>query len=339
MKLISLDDHPEWKSVFGDLPNRLLSEADKPFALKSEYVSKILDLKFPVPSEGFFLEDPTGEFFGRILLQGSTIDQTMGHFGLFNLSPQVKHQEMFLKLWPEIEAWFKYYGITKIVGPYLYTTFFPYRFRSDANPGRYAWEPNQPLLDLELFKKLNFNVHETYFTSIFENYGVFATKGTKEYEDVTKRGFKLREITKDSIEEDVKIIYELSMQGFTENYLFAPIPFELFHSIYVPNFQNLDLRLCCIHEDPQGKPVGYNFTFVMDEQIIFKSSTMLPEVRGMGLFNAGVRYGMLKAMAHYPQVKKVTLALIHEENAATKHVSNQADQHIKHEYVLLSKDL
>ena len=339
MKLVSLDDHPEWKSVFAELPNRILADSEKPYVLNSGYAQKILDLKFPVPSEGFFLEDSTGEFFGRILLQGSVLDKSLGHFGLFNLSPLPKHQEMFRSLMPEIEAWFKYYGITKIVGPYLFTTFFPYRFRSDSHPERYAWEPNQPAIDLEIMKSVGFKVCETYFTSIFEDLGSFKNKGEKELEEVTKRGYKLRAISKETIEEDVKIIYELSMKGFTENHLFAPIPFELFKSIYVPNFQSIDLRLCCIHEDPHGKPVGYNFTFVMDDQIIFKSSTMLPEVRGMGLFNAGVRYGMLKGMELYPHVKKVTLALIHDQNAATTHVADKVDKHIRHEYVLLSKDI
>lgn len=339
MKLISLDDHPEWKTVFADLPNRLLSAADKPYALKSEYVTKILDLKFPVPSEAFFFEDPTGEFFGRILLQGSTIDKTMGHFGLFCLSDQPKHQEMFLKLWPEIEAWFKYYGITKIVGPYLYTTFFPYRFRSDTNPERFAWEPNQPRSDLEIFKRANFTVHESYFTSIIENFGSFATKGTREYEECLKLGFKMRPITKDTIEADVKILYDISMSSYTGNYLFAPIPFELFKSIYVPSFQSVDLRCSCIQEDPQGKPIGYNFTFVMDNMIVIKTVGVIPEYRGKGVFNAGIRHGILKARELYPEVTTVVPALIHEENKAIKHVTTQTVDPKRHEYILMSKDI
>jgi hypothetical protein len=339
MKLISLDDHPEWKTVFGDLPNRLLSDADKPYAMKAEYTSKILDLEFGVPSEAFFFEDPTGEFFGRILLQGSALDKTMGHFGLFCLSPQPKHQEMFVKLWPEIEAWFKYYGITKIVGPYLYTTFFPYRFRSDSIPERFSWEPNQPATDLAMFSQVGFGVHETYFTNVIEEYGSFATKGTREYEALLKEGFKMRPLTKESIETDVKIIYDLSMESFTENYLFAPIPFELFKNIYVPSFQAIDLRLSCIQESPDGRAIGYNFTFVLDNQIVIKSVSVSNEFRGKGLLNAGIRYSMLKAMELYPHVKRVVTALIHEDNGPSKHVANESADRVRHEYVLISKDI
>lgn len=340
MRLISLNDYPQWKSVFCNLGNRVLSDADKPYAMKPEYVDKILDLKFPVPSEGFFLEDPTGEFFGRIFLQGSVLDPEIGHWGLFLLSNQPKHREGFIKiLWPEIEGWFKTFGIKKVIGPYLYTTYFPYRLRSDDLPERYSWEPNQPKIDLEVFKALNFDVHQTYFSNIIEGYGVFATKGTREYEEALKNGFKFREVRKDEVKEDIKILYELSMKAFTDNYLFAPIPFELFESIYVPSFQSLDLRLSCILEDPQGKPIGFNFTFIQDDQIVIKSVCVLDEYRGKGLLNATFRWSMLQAMKLYPNVQRVATALIHEDNIATKHVANQSQDRLRHEYVLLSKDL
>lgn len=339
MKLVSLNDHPDWKEVFCNLSNRLLSDAEKTYFLKPEYASKIMDIQFPVPSEAFFFEDPTGEFFARILLQGSVLDPNVGHWGLFCMSSLPKHEDMFLKLWPQIEEWFKSRGMNKIVGPYLYTTFFPYRLRSDDLPERFGWEPNQPKIDFALFKKLNFKVEQTYFTNFLDSYGSFATKGTRELEESLKLGFKMREITKATIEADVKIIYDLSMAGFTDNYLFAPIPYELFKSIYIPSFQSVDLRLSCIQEDPQGKPVGFNFTFIMDGQIVIKSVCVAPEYRGKGLLNAGIRHSMLRAMELFPEVQKIATALIHEDNGPSKHVANQTQDRKRHEYVLMSKDL
>ncbi len=339
MKLISLNDVPQFKNNFCELADRLLSPEDKPYAMKPEYVSKILDLKFPVPSEAFFMEAQSGEFFGRILLQGSTLDKELGHWGLFCLSSSTKYKESFLKLWPEIEAWFKDHGIKKIVGPYLYTTFFPYRLRTDHLLARYGWEPNQPAVDLDVFKALGFKTHQIYFTNFIDGYGSFAHKGTKELDESIKQGFKMREITKESLHNDVRIIYDLSMEGFTENYLFAPIPFELFQSIYVPSFQSVDLRLSCIQENPQGKAIGFNFTFIMDDQIVIKSVCVAPEYRGKGLLNAGIRWSMLRAMELFPNIKKIATALIHEDNGPSKHVANETLDKKRHEYVLLHKDL
>lgn len=339
MRLVSLNNHPDWKHVFCELTNRVLSPEDGPYALKPEYVSKILDLDFGVPSEAFFLEDKTGEFFGRVLLQGSVIDRKLGHFGLFCLSSGPKHLDGFKTLWPQIEEWFKAHGITRIVGPYLYSTFFPYRFRTDHLPERFSWEPNQAAHEPKVFQEVGFTNHQTYFTNFIDGYGVFATKGVKDLEEVTRLGFTLRELDRHRIDEEVRIIYDLSMQGFTDNYLFTPIPFELFKSIYVPSFQALDVRTSCLQFDPDGKPVGFNFTFVLDGQIVIKSVCVLPEFRGKGLLNAGIRYSMLKCMEHYPQVKKVATALIHEDNSPSKHVANLTIDRSRHEYVLLSKDL
>lgn len=339
MKLVSLKEHPELKNIFCNLNNNLLTKDDLPFAIKPDYIEKILELKFPVLTEPFLLQDSEGNYVGRILLQGSVLAKSLGHWGLFSLSSNSKHQDQFLKSWHHIEHWFTEHGITKIIGPYLYTTFFPYRLRCDDLPERYSWEPNQPKSDLDILKKLNFEIHQTYFTNFIDGYGVFATKGIREYEESLKLGFKMREITKGSIERDVKIIYDISMKGFTDNYLFAPIPYELFRSIYVPSFQSLDLRLSCIQEDPSGAPIGFNFTFIMDSQIVIKSVCVNPEYRGKGLLNAGVRYSMLKAMELFPEVKKVATALIHEDNGPSKHVANQTLDRKRHEYVLMSKNI
>jgi hypothetical protein len=339
MRLISLNHHPDWKNVFCELSHRVLGPAHQAYALKSAYVDQILKLDFCVPAEAFLMEDHTGEFFGRILLQGSVIDKKMGHFGLFCLSNQPRHLEGFKALWPTIEEWFHSKGINRIVGPYLYSTFFPYRFRTDTHPERFSWEPNQPAHEAQLFQTLGFSTYQTYFTNVIEGYGVFATKGSKELEESAKLGFSMRELDRAKIDEEVKIIYDLSMQGFTDNYLFAPIPFELFKSIYVPSFQALDLRTSCLQFDPHGKPIGFNFTFVMDGQIVIKSVCVLPQYRGKGLLNAGIRYTMLKCMEYYPDVKKVATALIHEDNGPSKHVANLTHDRSRHEYVLLSKDL
>jgi hypothetical protein len=225
------------------------------------------------------------------------------------------------------------------MGPYIYSTFFPYRFRVDAHPERFSWEPNQPLHEPEVFRQLGFQDHQTYFTNVIENYGVFATKGTKELTEAQVQGFTMREIDRNNLESEVKIIYDLSMQGFTENYLFFPIPFELFKSIYVPSFQALDVRTSCLQFDPSGRPVGFNFTFVAEEQIVIKSVCVLPEYRGKGLLNAGIRYTMLKCMEYYPDIKRVATALIHEDNGPSKHVANQTANRSRHDYVLLLKEL
>lgn len=328
MKLVSLRECPELKDEFCKLKGNL----------SPEYTSKILELKFPVKSEAFLFEKES-RYIGRILLQTSILDNETGHWGLFSISDKKEDQDELMRSWNLIEEWFKKQGVKKIIGPYLYTTFFPYRLRIDTNPEAFIWEPNQPHHDYEILKKLNFSVHETYFTNFINGYGVFEHKGTKELQEALNAGFRMRPLSKENLEEEIRIIYDLSMAGFTENYLFAPIPYELFRSIYASSFMNVDLSLSCIQHAQDGRPVGFNFTFMSDDQIVIKSVCVLPEFRGKGLLNAGIRYSMLKAMEIYPHVKKVATALIHEDNGPSKHVATQSKERTRHEYVLMKKDL
>ena len=143
MKLKTLDDNPEWKDRFCNLPN--------PSGMDAAEVAKILELKYPVPSEAFFIETDTGEYCGRIFLHGSVQHKMVGHFGLYCLSGNPRYQEDFIKLWPEIEAWFTYYGISKVVGPFHFTTSFPQGFATSQETSK---------VDLNVFLRLGFSIEE-----------------------------------------------------------------------------------------------------------------------------------------------------------------------------------
>lgn len=337
MKLVSLNDHPEWLNVFSELHLRFLKIEDQKFFLSPEKVRQLLSLDFHVPREAFFFEDDTGEFFGGVLLTGSTLDKKRGHFSMFSYSEEQKYRDYFPKIWSQIEKWFSDYGMTEIVGPYLYTTYFPYRFRSDDNQERFTWEPNQPLFYNELILSAGFKKHESYFSNFIEDYGIFATKGEKEYEEAIKAGFKFRRLSKETLSADLKIIYDISMKSFQDNYLFMKIPYELFEKIYAPSFTSLDLGLSCIQETSDGQPVGFNFTFILDNMIVIKSVATIPEYRGKGLLNSTIRWTMLEAFKLHPSVKRVATALIHDENAASKKIANQSNEFIVHEYSLYKK--
>jgi ribosomal protein S18 acetylase RimI-like enzyme len=339
MKLLSLKEHPELKEDFCKLPQTLMSAEEFRLTTRPEYVSKLLELKFPVQAEAFLLQSKQGQLFGRILLQTSMLDPALGHWGLFCISESTEHQQDLEASWGMIEEWFSKAGVKKIIGPYLYTSWFPYRFRIDEAPDAFLWEPNQPRRDYEIFKRLNFQIEQTYFTNFIENFGVFASKGEREYQQAQEQGWLFKSLADMDMEQAIKDIYDLSMAGFTDNYLFSPIPYELFRSIYVPSFQGLDLRMSCLQYAPDGTLAGFNFTFVLNDQIVIKSVCVLPAYRGKGILNAGIRYSMVAAKRFYPQVTKIATALVHEQNAASKHVADQTTERTRHEYVLMSKEI
>ena len=267
------------------------------------------------------------------------MDPNLGHFGLFFLSSESKVKDDFHQIFPLIEEWFKKRGITHFTGPFTYSTYFPYRFRIDDRPESYSWEPEKSQEFFTLFQDQGLRIEQKYFTNFIENYGVFSTKGAREFLEAEKNGFSFKELNTADVEHQVKMIYDLSMKGFTDNHLFCPIPFELFRSLYVPSFMVVDLRTSCLQFDPDGKPVGFNFTFVSDHQIVIKSVCILPEYRGRGLLNAGIRFSIQRCMDLYPEIKKIATALVHAENGPSSHVANLSPGESRHEYVLLGKDV
>ena len=326
MNLISLKEQVSRTSDFCSFPG----------SMKPEHVQFVLSLRFPLDSEAFVFEH-NGKIIGRVLLQASTLSKEDGHFGLFYLLPEYK--DLFPQLWNECEKWFKQRGMKKVTGPYIFTTFFPYRFRYDQDQKTYPWEPTAFHDQLSIFLENGFGINQIYFSNFLQDYGVFETKGTKELEEATKLGFSHRTISLDTLKADIKDIYQLSMKGFTDNFLFAPIPFELFENLYLSSFKDVDLRLSCMQYDPLGKAIGFNFTFFDGEQIVIKTVCVDPDYRGKGLLNAGIRYSMLQAFKHYPNIKRVATALIHEDNGPSKHVANQTQNRMRHEYVLLEKGI
>jgi hypothetical protein len=324
MKLVPIGEDLQLKSEFASFPG----------ILRPEQILQILTLKFPVEAEAFLIQCE-GRICGRILLQTSSLSQTLGHFSLFYLESSA---EPFLEdIWSKCEEWLKMRRVSEVTGPYLFSTYFPYRYRSDLDSKTYSWEPAPSRRELELLKKLGFEIDQTYFSNFIEEYGIFASKGEKELSLAKAEGIVHRPISSETLEKDVEIIYKLSMEGFTDNHLFAPIPLPLFKSLYLPSFQHVDLRLSCIQENSRGEPIGFNFTFFDGEQIVIKSVCVLPLYRGKGLLNAGIRYSMLQAFKHYPDVKRVATALIHEGNGPSRHVANQSQELQRHEYVLLKK--
>lgn len=338
MKLISVSKQPDLLDVFCRLPSEIYPEKDKKFAMKKEHAKKLLSIPLPVEKEAFLIQDDHSRNIGRILLQNG-MEANLGHWSFLCL-PEIFWDEKKLKVLSGlIDQWFTDRKINRLIGPYFFTTYFPYRMRVDQDPESYSWEPNQPQSELQFMKIMGHDIHEIYYTNFLNGFGEFGKKGKKELDQYLADGFTFRPIDVQNLESEIKTLYDLSMKGFTENYLFAPIPYELFKELYVPSFKNADLRMSCIMYSPDGKPAGFNFTFHEDDKAIIKSLCVSPEYRGKGLFNASVCYGILKIWEFHPEVKNVVTALVHEKNAASRHVANNSGSERRHEYALLIKEL
>lgn len=335
MKFISVLNDEKLISEFCHLPQKIYREQEKHLAPHPMQTQMLITLGIPFTKEAFIIEDDHGNRVGRILLQSSS-KKNLGHWSFLALSESLLPGQL-MELDHMMRNWFISKGMTESLGPYYFTTYFSYRMRIDQDQKSYSWEPKQPHYELEFIKSMGHNIQEIYHTNLLKGFGHFETKGKKEYEALLAKGFTFREIRQDSIDEEIKILYDLSMKGFTDNYLFEPIPLELFKQIYVPSFKSVDLRMSNIHYSPEGKPAGFNFTFPEGDKVVIKSACVLPEFRGLGLFNAGIYHGIKMTKELLPEVTDVITALVHDQNAASKHVANSPTEQDRHEYALLKK--
>lgn len=239
----------------------------------------------------------------------------------------------------EIELWAKSRGASKIIGPYFYSSFLPYRFRVDQEEDNYAWEPNQPSYEYDFFKELNFLDDESYFSNFSKNFSPWDKNGQKEYEDFEKKGLRLKFLTEINLEEIVVKLYELSLICFKDNYLFKEIPFEVFKNFYIPALLNYDLNISHITLNSKSEIVAFHFIFKDGAQVILKSVCIHPDFRGLGIFQAGLFASIKKAQEIYPDVKSATAALIHDENLACKKVAARGGPERLHIYKLVSKEI
>ena len=90
----------------------------------------------------------------------------------------------------------------------------------------------------------------------------------------------------DSLDSELRKIYDINLRTFGDNFLFEPIPFEIFRQYYVPSVQKTKQNRVHFVCDPQGKEVGYFSTFIEADYLVLKTIAIAPEGRGHRLSNA-----------------------------------------------------
>ena len=116
-------------------------------------------------------------------------------------------------------------------------------------------------------------------------------EGTRShYEKAVSLGYTFRSFDNAHLlDREVPILYDISMESFRDNFLFEPIPFEMFRALYVPAANKVDMSLSHFVCDPNGKEVGFFFGFPStqgEKSLVIKTIALLPETRGLGLSNA-----------------------------------------------------
>jgi len=213
----------------------------------------------------------------------------------------------------------KIHSCTMAVGPMNGNTWRSYRLVTD--PGTeppYFMEPENPAFWPDIFLSSGFSCLAEYSSSMVRDLTRSDPRFPRALERLTQQGIHIRNL--ENFEEDLRKIYEVSVIGFTKNFLYTPLPEEAFLAQYLPYREKIRPEFVFLAEQG-GKPVGYLFAIPnyaealrgeRIETLIGKTLAILPgrAFAGLGV----VLVEMLHRRARQAGYSQVIHALQNEAN-------------------------
>ncbi len=250
-----------------------------------------------------------------------------------------------------LEAWAMRQGASRLIGPMIYNTWFPYRARLfDEEQSRigaegfqgFSWEPNQNRGDERLWEDAGYQAIEKYSSRGYSDLQGFYQRLKPALDAALADGFTIHTFPSLMVDEASRSrllddLFQLTMQSFKDAFLFQPIPREYFHQLYLAGFSELkDLSSSFLMRDREGRAAAFSFGFPDRGYMVFKTLAVGTDYRGKKLSNAvmaasaevGVRQGLDK-MIH---------ALMRRGNLS-EHFGGRSELLFEHSYGLFAKQL
>lgn len=291
---------------------------------------------YPRPIDYWIITDEQEEVIGRIGASVSASYEKKVFVGFF----EAKNKTVARELFKQVEEFSKANSCNSIIGPMNINTWFQYRLSTacvEDGDTVYPWEPVNPPEYNDFFKDSGFEINQTYTTNGIEGLTYKLDKYEASYQKATSNGYKIRHIDFDNdLENEIKRIYEISMEGFKDNLYFEPIPFELFRQLYVPAVKSYDFKYSTICESGSGEAVAFFFVFKQDNYMVLKSVATKINHRRQGISNALTLISLNKAKED--NLENTITALVKDE-AVSEAFSSGGDFLWSHKYNLYQKDL
>lgn len=178
-------------------------------------------------------------------------------------------------------------GFARVVGPLNGSTWHRYRFadRTDAPPF-FLDVHNKPWY-VEQWRAAGMEEIALYRSTIFDELTQYDRLEAIEAAH-RDRGVVVRPLELDRIDDELRTIHALSVEGFRDNFLSSPISSDEFLALYRPIVPLVRPEHVLIAEDRDARPIGFVFavddvTDRMRRSLVMKSAAVLPEHRGIGL--------------------------------------------------------
>jgi GNAT superfamily N-acetyltransferase len=183
------------------------------------------------------------------------------------------------------EVWLRDRGCTQALGPMEVCTWFPYR----ANLGPAGRPPfvMEPAADPAPWLARGYEVAGEYASSLHRS-ADFVEETAPHRARAAEAGLTLRRMDLDRFDDELGIIYRLSMTAFTRAFAYTPLPEPAFRALYAPLKPHIDPRMVLIAEDRHGAPAGFCFNLPEPlapqlRQFVIKSLAVDSAWRQLGL--------------------------------------------------------
>lgn len=159
-------------------------------------------------------------------------------------------------------------GVARVLGPMNGSTWRRYRLALPAEPGDptfdppvFLGEPRNPFEYPSHFEVAGFTVAARYESRIEPAVRVDAAAPGDSEARLAAAGIRTRALDPTRFEEEIRALFDLSLEAFANNLYYTPIAFEEFRAMYEAVRPILDPSLVLLAEDASGRLVGYMFGY------------------------------------------------------------------------------
>jgi GNAT superfamily N-acetyltransferase len=236
-------------------------------------------------------------------------------------------------------------GCTRAIGPMDGNTWRRYRALTDrgAEPV-FFMEPDNPDWWGTAFAKAGFSALSSYSSTLVTDLSQRDPRVERAKARLFRDGVTIRTLDPAAFEDDLRRIYQVSVESFTGNYLYTELPEASFLAQYLPYREKIRPELVQIAER-SGEPVGYLFAIpdyaealrgAPVRTVIGKTLAVRPGRHWGGL--GVVLTNLLHARAAELGYERVIHALQHEGNDRVRNMSATFGQ-VMRRYTLFSQSL
>ncbi len=157
-------------------------------------------------------------------------------------------------------GWLRAAGATRIIGPIDGDTW--HRYRLNVGPFEdpiFFLEPVNPPFYQRLWEEFGFRAIEEYYTARVDDLAIVQDSYAAAAEELTENGYSTRPVDLDRFEDELDLLYDLTIEIFSGNFLYTPIERQEFKRMYLGLRRYLTCEDLTFAYAPDGQPVGFLF--------------------------------------------------------------------------------